>query len=360
MDLRGYYSGKRVLITGNTGFKGTWLSAWLESLGAVVGGLSKDVPTSPSAFEDLGGKSRFATAFVDLRDLEVTTREVKLFKPDVVFHMAAQSLVRPSYANPVETWGTNVMGTLHVLEAVRQTPSVRVCGVISSDKCYENLEWDFGYRETDRLGGKDPYSASKAGTEIVFKSHFESFFRAPGSAKVLSYRAGNVIGGGDWAVDRIIPDCIRAVRAGTKAVIRSPSSTRPWQHVLEPLGGYLVATARAGSDAKKDWSGESFNFGPHSENAKSVGELVAAIEKNLPGFGYTIDPAAAGGLHEAKYLKVACEKAEAWMGWQPTLEFADTIRWTAEGYAGDFRKHVEAKLSEFGRRIEGAGFARWE
>ncbi len=359
MDLRGYYSGKRVLITGNTGFKGTWLAMWLESLGAVVGGISKDVPTKQSAFEDLGGNARFPTAFADIRDAELTTREVKKFKPDLVFHLAAQSLVRPSYANPVETWGTNVMGTLHVLEAIRQTPSVAAVAVISSDKCYENLERDIPYRETDRLGGKDPYSASKAGTEIVFKSHFESFFRAPGSAKVLSFRAGNVIGGGDWAIDRIIPDCIRAVRAGEKAVIRNPSATRPWQHVLEPLGGYLLGIAHAGTDLTRNWTGESFNFGPSSENSKSVGELVAAMEKNLPGFSYTLDAPKGAALHEAKFLKVDSTKAGEWMGWKPTLAFADTVKWTAEGYSGDFRKHVEGKISEFASRIEGAGFARW-
>ena len=357
MNLRDFYRGKRVLITGNTGFKGTWLSAWLESLGATVGGISKDVPSDPSAFEALGGKARFSTSFTDIRDFESTTREVKNFKPDLVFHLAAQSLVRPSYANPVETWGTNVMGTLHVLEAIRQTPSVAACAVISSDKCYENLEWEFAYRENDRLGGKDPYSASKAGTEIVFKSHFESFFRA-GGAKVLSFRAGNVIGGGDWAIDRIIPDCIRAVRAGKKAVIRSPHSTRPWQHVLEPLGGYLVGLARGATDAKKNWNGESFNFGPYAENSKTVGELVTAIEKNLPGFGFEIDSSAAA-LHEAKFLKVSFEKANAWMGWKPTLPFAETVKWTAEGYGEKFREHVDGKIAAFEKRIDEAGFSRW-
>ncbi|MBS1963118.1 MAG: CDP-glucose 4,6-dehydratase [Bdellovibrionales bacterium] len=357
MDLRGFYRGKRVLITGNTGFKGAWLSAWLESLGATVGGLSRDVPTTPSAFEDLGGKSRFATAFVDIRDLEATTRAVKDFKPDLVFHMAAQPLVRLSYANPVETWGTNVMGTVHVLEAVRQVPSIVACAVISSDKCYENHEWDFAYRENDRLGGKDPYSASKAGTEIVFRSHFESFFKSS-ATKVLSFRAGNVIGGGDWAADRIIPDCIRAVRAGKPAVIRNPSATRPWQHVLEPLGGYAIALARAATDAKRNWSGESFNFGPYAENSRTVGELVAAMKNGLPGFDFTIDGAANAGLHEAKFLKVSFEKANAWMGWKPTLPFEETMKWTAEGYGGDFAKHVEGKIAEFQSRIESAGFAK--
>ena len=351
MNLGQFYRGKKVLITGNTGFKGAWLAAWLENLGATVRGLSKDVPSNPSAFEALGGKSRYETAFVDIRDLEATTREVKAFKPDLVFHLAAQALVRASYGNPVENWATNVMGTVHVLEAIRQTPSVAAAAVISSDKCYENLEWEFAYRENDRLGGKDPYSASKAGTEIVFKSHYESFFKKS-ETKVLSFRAGNVIGGGDWAIDRIIPDCMRAFKEGKKAVVRNPSATRPWQHVLEPLGGYLSAVARASTDSSKNWSGESFNFGPTSENSKTVGELVAAIEKELPGFDYAVDAAANAGMHEAKFLKVSFEKANSWFGWKPTLEFRDTVKWTAEGYAGDFRKHVDAKIVDFQARLE--------
>lgn len=358
MDLRQFYSGKKVLITGNTGFKGAWLAAWLEKLGASVGGLSKDVPTRPSAFEDLGGNSRFPTTYVDIRDLEATAKAVKNFNPDIVFHMAAQPLVRLSYSNPVETWGTNVMGTVHILEAVRRAPSVVACGVISSDKCYENIETDIAYRETDRLGGVDPYSASKAGTELVFKSHFESFFRASGT-RVLSFRSGNVVGGGDWAEDRIIPDCIRSSRAGKRTTIRNPSATRPWQHVLEPLGGYLIAIARAANDRKKPWNGESFNFGPLAENSKTVGELVAAVEKLLPGFTYAVDPSAAGGLHEAKFLKISFEKANVWMNWKPTLTFAETVAWTAEGYKMDFQGHVETKIAEFQSRIDMAGFSRW-
>jgi CDP-glucose 4,6-dehydratase len=346
MDLWRFYRGKRVLITGNTGFKGAWLSVWLESLGASVRGLSKDVPTDPSAFEALGGNQRFPTDFVDIRDSETTLTAIRNARPDVVFHLAAQPIVRSSYAVPAETWATNVLGTLHVLEAVRQTESITTCAVISSDKCYENLEWEFAYRENDRLGGKDPYSASKAGTELVFKSHYESFFK--GSAKkILSFRAGNVIGGQDWAVDRIIPDCMRAVAAGKTTLIRSPSSTRPWQHVLEPLGGYLLATASAALDSSRDWNGESFNFGPYAENSKSVLELLREMERHSKGFRFEVDPAAAKALHEAKFLKVSFEKANAWMGWKPTLAFEETIRWTAEGYAGDFSAHVAAKIEAF-------------
>jgi CDP-glucose 4,6-dehydratase len=350
MDLQRFYRGKRVLITGNTGFKGAWLSAWLESLGATVHGLSKDVPTTPSAFESLGGAKRFPTDFIDIRDAERTQTAIRNARPDLVFHLAAQPLVRSSYAEPGETWATNVLGTLHVLEAVRRTESVGVCAVISSDKCYENLEWEFAYRENDRLGGKDPYSASKAGTELVFKSHFESFFKNS-KQKVLSFRAGNVIGGQDWALDRIIPDCMRARAAGKTTMIRSPASTRPWQHVLEPLGGYLAATAAAASDTARDWNGESFNFGPYAENSKSVLELLSELGKSAKDFRFEVDPAAAKGLHEAKFLKVSFEKANAWLGWKPTLAFEETIRWTAEGYAGDFSKHVATRIEEFQSRM---------
>lgn len=361
MDLRQFYRGKKVLITGNTGFKGTWLSYWLESLGAEVFGISLDVPTNPSAFEELGGAKRFRTSFTDIRDLGKLTQEVKTFKPEILFHMAAQPLVRLSYSDPVSTWSTNVMGTVNVLEAVRATDSITTTAVISSDKCYENLEWDFAYREADRLGGRDPYSASKAGTEIVFKSYYESFFKGSSQAKkILSFRAGNVIGGADWAEDRIVPDCIRAHRAGKKALIRNPASTRPWQHVLEPLGGYLIATARAGSRANRDWNGESFNFGPYAENSRTVLELVQAFEKNLSGFHFEIDPAASKSVHEAKLLKVSFEKANAWMGWKPTLNFEETLRWTAEGYEKDgLEGHFKSRVAEFESKIFAAGWASW-
>ncbi len=351
MNLRQFYKGKKVLITGNTGFKGTWLGYWLESLGADVLGLSVDVPTNPSAFEDLGGAKRFRTSFTDIRDLPKLTQEVKAFKPEILFHMAAQPLVRLSYTDPVSTWSTNVMGTVNVLEAVRATDSITTTAVISSDKCYENLEWDFAYRENDRLGGKDPYSASKAGTEIVFKSYFESFFKA-GDRKVLSFRAGNVIGGGDWALDRIVPDCIRAHREGKKALIRSPGSTRPWQHVLEPLGGYLTGAARAASSTDKKWNGESFNFGPYAENSRTVLELVQSFEKNLPGFKFELDQASSKSVHEAKLLKVSFEKANAWMGWKPTLSFQETLEWTAEGYRKEgLENHFKTRISEFESRM---------
>lgn len=350
MDLRKFYHGKRVLVTGNTGFKGTWLSAWLEILGAHVHGLSRDIPTKPSAFEALGGVKRFTTDFIDIRDAAATEKSIHAFRPDVVFHLAAQPLVRLSYAEPIETWSSNVMGTLHILEAVRKLPQVQGCAVISSDKCYENLEWEFAYRENDRLGGKDPYSASKAGTEIVFKSHYESFFKHS-EQKVLSFRAGNVIGGMDWAVDRIIPDCIRAVEAGKPAIIRSPQSTRPWQHVLEPLGGYLTAMAGALTDSKRNWNGESFNFGPYAENSKSVRELLEEMKKGSPDFRFEIDEEAAKKIHEAKLLKVSFEKANAWMGWKPTLPFVETVAWTAEGYRGDFPEHVKTKITEFEKRL---------
>ena len=355
LDLQKFYRGKRVLITGNTGFKGSWLSAWLESLGAEIHGLSLDVPTTPSAFESLGGAKRFKTDFVDIRDFEATRKSIHGFRPEIVFHMAAQPLVRLSYSDPELTWGSNVMGTVSVLEAVRTCQSVIGCAVISSDKCYDNLEWEFAYRENDRLGGKDPYSASKAGTEIVFRSHYESYFKAS-TQTVLSFRAGNVIGGGDWAIDRIIPDCMRAFQNKDSARIRNPLATRPWQHVLEPLGGYLMAMASALSlpaSERARWNGESFNFGPYAENSKTVGELVKELGRTLSTFKFSIDPPAQGAPHEAKFLKVSFEKAWSWMQWRPTLNFDETVRWTAEGYSegSDFSKHVSGKISEFQTRF---------
>ncbi len=348
-----FYRGKKVLITGNTGFKGAWLSAWLERLGAKVHGLSNDIPTLESAFTRLGGEERFPTAFVDIRDFEATSAEIAHLQPDLVFHLAAQSLVRPSYSAPIATWGTNVMGTLHILEAVRRVDSIAGCAVISSDKCYENTETaGYAYSEKDRLGGKDPYSASKAGTELVFKSHFESYFKKSKTV-LLSYRAGNVLGGADFAVDRIVPDCIRSIEAKEPLVVRSPGATRPWQHVLEPLGGYLLAMAKAVNEPGR-WSGESFNFGPSPENSRTVEALVSEIKKHRPDFSFKIDSGDKPRLHEATYLQVSFEKAREWMGWKPTLGFEETVQWTVEGYGADFPSHVSRKLEDFTRRLAGA------
>ena len=327
------YRGRRVLITGHTGFKGFWLCTWLLELGAKVGGFSLGIPTDPSGFNALGLGKRIMHRTGDIRDRSAVASALAEFKPDVVFHMAAQALVRPSYADPALTFETNAMGTLNVLEAVRQTPSVKSLVLITSDKCYRNDEWVYGYRESDHLGGKDPYSASKACAEIIAHAYFPSFFRE--GPHMATVRAGNVIGGGDWAIDRIVPDCARAWMAGSPAAIRNPSATRPWQHVLEPLSGYLWLGANlleSGSRNGMPLHGESFNFGPPADVNATVGELAETLARHWPGFSPAMGTTAGEEKREATLLKLCCDKALAHLDWCATLSFPDTVRFTAEWY----------------------------
>lgn len=341
------YRDRRVLITGHTGFKGFWLCTWLLKLGAHVTGYSLGLPTEPSGFSALGLESRITHITGDVRDREAVSSAIDRFRPEIVFHMAAQALVRPSYENPALTFETNAMGTLNVLEAVRRAPGVRALVLITSDKCYRNDEWVFGYRETDHLGGKDPYSASKACAEIIAHAYIPSFFRE--GARLATVRAGNVIGGGDWATDRIVPDCARAWMSGAPALIRSPAATRPWQHVLEPLSGYLwlganllVGESRRGMQLH----GESFNFGPSAEVNATVGELAEALARHWPGFSLSMDRAAADGKKEATLLKLCCDKALAHLDWKAVLPFTETVRFTAEWYRRLHENSGEAQLSE--------------
>ena len=329
------YHKRRVLVTGHTGFKGFWLCAWLLELGAEVAGYSLDIPTNPSGFTALGLQSRITHITGDVRERPALCKALEAFRPEVIFHMAAQSLVRPSYEDPVKTVETNALGTLNLLEAVRQAPFVQSLVLITSDKCYRNDEWVFGYRETDHLGGKDPYSASKACAEIIAHAYFPSFFQA--GTRMATARAGNVIGGGDWALDRIVPDCARAWLAGAPALIRSPGATRPWQHVLEPLSGYLWLGANLQEGESRGGMplhGESFNFGPAAEVNASVGELAEALARHWPGFSLSVDPAAPDGKDgkEATLLRLCCDKALAHLDWKAVLPFADAIRLTAEWY----------------------------
>jgi CDP-glucose 4,6-dehydratase len=335
------YAGRRVFITGHTGFKGFWLSSWLLELGAVPCGFAIDVPTDPSGFEALKLRERMTHVQGDIRDREALARAMSEFQPDVVFHMAAQALVRPSYEDPASTFETNAMGTLNVLEAVRHAPSVRALVLITSDKCYRNNEWVWGYRESDTLGGNDPYSASKACAEIIAHAYFASFFsggQRMAPARMATVRAGNVIGGGDWAEDRIVPDCARAFAAGQAVTLRNPQATRPWQHVLEPLSGYLWLGAKllreaqgdAGADAKS-CHGESFNFGPPVDVNATVREVAEALAAHWPGFRVTSAPEASG-KHESTLLKLCCDKALACLDWKPTLNLAESLRLTAEWY----------------------------
>lgn len=325
------YSGKRVLVTGHTGFKGSWLTEWLLALGAEVTGFSLAPPTRPSVFQQLELSARINHVEGDVRDLVAVKGIVEATAPDFVFHLAAQALVRSSYVCPVETYATNVMGTVNVLEALR-TAAIKpvVAVIITTDKCYDNKEWVHSYREEDPMGGYDPYSSSKGAAELVINSYRRSFLSTAG-IKVASARAGNVIGGGDWALDRIVPDAIRALQEGRKIAVRNRLATRPWQHVLEPLSGYLWlgACLFAYRNSLRTELASAFNFGPPLSSNRTVADLVEEVLKNWPGqWEDQTDPEA---VHEAKLLNLATDKAYHLLRWRPTWDFqeavSETVRW---------------------------------
>jgi CDP-glucose 4,6-dehydratase len=326
VNLNRAFEGKRVWLSGHTGFKGSWLSEWLLQLGAVVHGYALAPDTTPSLFNQLGLAGRLEHEVADIRDLEEVRRSIDSFRPDFVIHMAAQPLVRRSYAIPVETYETNVMGTVHVLEALRNLSSSCSVVIVTTDKCYENHESGRAYEETDPLGGHDPYSSSKAMAEIATAAYRNSYFlNSP--VRVASARAGNVIGGGDWAEDRIVPDAMRALDRGDVIAVRNPKAVRPWQHVLEPLGGYLTLAAGLAEDASL---ATSFNFGPGPDSNRTVADLVTEILKNrLGSWEDASDPAA---LHEATLLNLSIEKAERLLGWKPKWNFEETIKRTVAWY----------------------------
>ncbi|WP_292468818.1 CDP-glucose 4,6-dehydratase [Methanolobus sp.] len=325
------YRNKKVLVTGNTGFKGSWLCVWLSILGAKISGISNGIPTSPSHFESLQLKSEIDCYDEDVRDLCKVKEVIDKFKPDFIFHLAAQPLVRESYSDPVTTIETNVMGTMNVLEALRQANHKCTAIMITSDKCYDNVEWLWGYRETDHLGGKDPYSASKGAAELIIKTYSDSFFdKDESNVKVASVRAGNVIGGGDWAKDRIVPDCIRSWSSDRVVEIRSPNATRPWQHVLEPLSGYLLLGQILAND--RDLNGEPFNFGPNANQNFTVKELVSRMQRYWSGTKVNYAENSDRSKKESGLLKLCCDKALHQLGWQPTLTFDETARFTVEWY----------------------------
>lgn len=330
MNKLSVFNGARVLVTGHTGFKGSWLSLWLSHLGALVSGVSTDVPTEPSNFAAAGLGVRVQDYRMDIRDGFTLKALVRDLKPDFVFHLAAQALVRRSYANPVETWLTNTMGTINVLESLRGLDNPCTAVLITSDKCYDNVEWVWGYRETDPLGGPDPYSASKGAAELAIRSYVRSFFPADGKVRIGVGRAGNVIGGGDWAEDRIVPDCMRAWSRGETVPLRNPLATRPWQHVLEPLSGYLnLALALKDSAALH---GQPFNFGPPAQQNHSVGELVAAMTAQWDQVRWEDVSAQYGGPYESGLLKLNCDKALHYLGWRAVWDFDATVRETALWY----------------------------
>ncbi len=318
-----FWKDRKVLITGHTGFKGSWLSLWLQSMGAEVVGYALAPPSIPNLFE----ASRVADGMVslhgDIRDLEQMRRAMTDHRPEIVIHMAAQSLVRYSYQNPIETYATNVMGTVNVLEAARKTPGVRAVLVVTSDKCYENREWVWGYRETEAMGGYDPYSNSKGCAELVTSAYRQSFFnKADEPVAVGSARAGNVIGGGDWATDRLIPDMVRAVTEDRPVLIRNPHAVRPWQHVLEPLSGYLLLAQRLCEEGAE--YAEGWNFGPAEDDAKPV-QWIAERVIRLWGDGASWVRDADEHPHEAHYLKLDCSKARGRLQWHPRWSLAHAL-----------------------------------
>jgi CDP-glucose 4,6-dehydratase len=347
-----FWHAKKVFLTGHTGFKGSWLSLWLQNLGADVVGYSLSPPTLPNLFDLAGVKTGMPSIHGDILDHENLRRAVQQHKPEIVFHLAAQSLVRRSYEDPVGTYAANVLGTAHVLDAIRTVPTVRSVVVVTTDKCYENRGDNRAYRESDRLGGADPYSSSKAAAEMVTAAFRKSFF-TPANGKtvtgIASARAGNVIGGGDWEADRLIPDVIRAVAGGKDLLIRNPNALRPWQHVLEPLYGYLIL-------AEKVWRhpeqfSESWNFGPEESETYSVSALLESF-KNLwgPGFSWKIDDKV--HPHEAQYLRLDCTKAKVELGWEPRWNLNAALEATIQWYKAhqshqDLRRLTEEQICSY-------------
>lgn len=335
------YRNRRVLVTGHTGFKGSWLTAWLLDLGAQVTGFSLGVPTEPANFGVLGLSSRIQHVLGDVRDRATLQQTFAEAQPEIVFHLAAQALVRQSYSEPTTTFETNALGTLNVLECIRQESSVQAGVLITSDKCYRNAEWTWGYRENDVLGGEDPYSASKACAEVIAYSYIKSYFQS--GPAVATTRAGNVIGGGDWAADRIVPDCVRAWSESRAVVIRNPAATRPWQHVLEPLSGYLWLGARLLQGDQRA-TGEAFNFGPVATVNQPVSELIDWLAHDWPSARIEHKPETAQGKPEAMLLKLNCDKALNYLGWHAVLSFEDAVCMTREWY----RAYYDGKVATIG------------
>ncbi|HMO50425.1 MAG TPA: CDP-glucose 4,6-dehydratase [Kiritimatiellia bacterium] len=330
MPFNNIYRSKKVLVTGNTGFKGSWLITWLHHLGAEVYGLALPPENDQWLFEQAGLKDICHHTDGDIRDLALVRNVIAAVKPDIVLHLAAQAIVRASYKDPVGTAATNIMGTVNVLEAIRNVDVPCAAVMITSDKCYENREWPYAYRENDPMGGHDVYSMSKGAAELVVASYRRSFFPPEGSMAVASARAGNVIGPGDWAADRIVPDAMRTLLRGEPLLVRNPGATRPWQHVLEPLSGYLWLGAKL-LETNSGMFQDGWNFGPGLDAARSVGELADAMVKTL-GRGKWITDQVGKHPHEANFLRLSIEKASSLLGWSPVWNFEATVKRTVEGY----------------------------
>lgn len=332
-----FWDGKRVFLTGHTGFKGSWLSLWLNAMGSTVKGYALEPSSSPALFNQAKIPELIESQFGDIRNLESISKSIKAFNPDILIHMAAQPLVRLSYKKPVETYATNVMGTVNVLEAAKVCPNLKAIISVTTDKCYENKEWPWGYRENEPLGGHDPYSSSKGCAELVTSAYRNSFFKTENTAALASARAGNVIGGGDWAEDRLIPDILRAFEKSKPVVIRNPLSIRPWQHVLEPLSGYVIlaeALFKKGNEFAEAW-----NFGPNDEDCRPVNWI---LDKMVKAWGnaasWTLDKNN-NHPHEAGYLKLDCSKAKARLKWQPQWNLDITldliVKWHQDWISGE-------------------------
>lgn len=337
-SFSGVFSSKKVLVTGNTGFKGSWLTSWLLKLGAEVIGYSKDIPTTPSMFEELKLEDEIKQHFANVKDRDKLAEVIQKEQPDFIFHMAAQAIVKASYDDPLETLQTNVIGTANVLDCLREIEQKCVAIFITSDKCYENVEWVWGYKESDHLGGKDIYSASKGAAENIIHSYFHSFIKNKPNIHLASVRAGNVIGGGDWAANRIVPDCMKAWSQKQSVEIRSPRATRPWQHVLEPLSGYLRIAEELWKNPTQN--GESFNFGPASEISLTVEEILHELSDywdfQSKDEAYIINENS--NFHEAGLLKLNCDKALYHLKWSACLNATECLEFTSKWYYNFYNK----------------------
>ena len=354
--MKHIYKNKNVVVTGHTGFKGSWLIAWLKQMGARVTGIALDPPTSPSHYISANLFDGIIDCRFDIRDLNALKNTVVKSKPDFLFHLAAQPIVSVSYDDPVDTWTTNVIGTINVLEALRDINHDCSAVIITSDKCYNNVEWEWGYRESDVLGGPDPYSASKGAAEIAIRSYVKSYFSSEtNTIRIASARAGNVIGGGDWAANRIVPDCVQCWSKHQKVELRNPFSTRPWQHVLEPLGGYLTLGAALSADASLH--AEAFNFGPQAQQNRSVLELVIQMSKSWPSVSWTECEPQKNSFYESGLLKLNCDKALHFLKWHAVLDFEETVALTADWYktfydsSGDILVLTNRQISNYAEKL---------
>ena len=349
--FKGIYKDKKVLVTGHTGFKGGWLSLWLKLMGADVYGISNEIYSDPSIFKVAKIESQMQSYIEDIRDLDKMKQIIQDIKPDFLFHLAAQPIVKKAFEEPLDTFTTNVIGTANILEALRLSDFPCIAVMITSDKCYDNVEWVWGYKETDHLGGKDPYSASKGAAELMIKTYFHSYFKKDGRIKMSSARAGNVIGGGDWANARIVPDCFRAWANEDKVIIRNPDATRPWQHVLEPLSGYLRTGQMLAQPEKSDINGQAYNFGPPTDQNYTVLDILKELAINWDPKNSDILELECSNFPESGLLKLNIDKALFDMQWNPTLNFKETAAFTSSWYKYYYKENTAEMLAFTNKQI---------